>query len=783
MKIRSFLSVALAGVMVFFVGCGKQSPKVAPAIPSDPQIEAQVKKIVSGMTLEEKIGQMCQITIGAIEDYRVRAEYKINKEALDKMIKEYKVGSFLNTPRDVGQNLSKWHEIIDQITTASINELHIPTLYGVDQIHGGTYTLGATLFPQGINMGASFNRDLVREEAEISAYETRAAAIPWTFAPVLDLGRDPRWSRQWENFGEDPLVNAALGVEAIKGFQGDDPNHIDGNHVAACLKHYMGYGVPTSGKDRTPSHITDAEMRDKFFAPYLATIRAGALSVMVNSGNNNGIPFHASYKYLTQWLKEDLNWDGLIVTDWADIQNLYTRDHVAASRKEAIKMAINAGIDMSMDPYNPDFCTLLKELVDEGEVPMSRIDDAVSRCIRLKLRLGLFEKPIIDGDVDYSRYGCEEFAAKALLAAEEGEVLLKNENDLLPLAVGKKVLVCGPNANTIRGLNGGRSYTWQGKRADELGAQYNTILEAMQREFGEANVTYAEGVRYIEQANWFDEYTDDKMLQEAVNAARRADVVMVCVGENSYCETPGNLTELALSANQQELVKALAKVGKPIVLVLNEGRPRIIREIEPLCAAVIDIFLPGNYGGDALARLVSGKANFSAKMPISYPRHEQSITTYDYKPCEQTDVMEGAYNYDAVVSQQWAFGYGLSYTTYRYSRLTVDKSTFGPADVLTFSVDVTNTGKVAGKEPVLLFASDLVATSTPDNRRLRAFDKVALQPGETKTVTFKLPATDLAFVDDCGRWVLEAGDFRFQAGDQTLTVTCSETRHFDTPNI
>ncbi len=783
MKIRSFLSVALAGVMLFVVGCSKQSPKVAPAIPSDPQIEAQVKKIVSGMTLEEKIGQMCQITIGAIEDYRVRAEYKINKEALDKMIKEYKVGSFLNTPRDVGQNLSKWHEIIDQITTASINELHIPTLYGVDQIHGGTYTLGATLFPQGINMGASFNRDLVREEAEISAYETRAAAIPWTFAPVLDLGRDPRWSRQWENFGEDPLVNAALGVEAIKGFQGDDPNHIDGNHVAACLKHYMGYGVPTSGKDRTPSHITDAEMRDKFFAPYLATIRAGALSVMVNSGNNNGIPFHASYKYLTKWLKEDLNWDGLIVTDWADIQNLFTRDHVAASRKEAIKMAINAGIDMSMDPYNPDFCTLLKELVNEGEVPMSRIDDAVSRCIRLKLRLGLFEKPIIDGDVDYSRYGCEEFAAKALLAAEEGEVLLKNENDLLPLAVGKKILVCGPNANTIRGLNGGWSYTWQGKRADELGAQYNTILEAMQREFGEANVTYAEGVRYIEQANWFDEYTDDKMLQEAVNAARRADVVMVCVGENSYCETPGNLTELALSANQQELVKALAKVGKPIVLVLNEGRPRIIREIEPLCAAVIDIFLPGNYGGDALARLVSGKANFSAKMPISYPRHEQSITTYDYKPCEQTDVMEGAYNYDAVVSQQWAFGYGLSYTTYRYSRLTVDKSTFGPADILTFSVDVTNTGKVAGKEPVLLFASDLVATSTPDNRRLRAFDKVALQPGETKTVTFKLPATDLAFVDDCGRWVLEAGDFRFQAGDQTLTVTCSETRHFDTPNI
>jgi len=782
MKNKSFPFSLLALLMILLAGCCKQAPKVEPAIPADPAIEAQVKKIVSGLTLEEKIGQMCQLTIGTIEDYRVRDEFKINDEALTKMVRDFKVGSFLNTPRNVCQTRSTWHEIIDKIQTVSNRELHIPTIYGLDQIHGGTYSVGATLFPQGINMGASFNRDLVREEAAISAYETRACAVPWNFAPVLDLGRDPRWSRQWENFGEDPFINATMGVEAIRGFQGDDPNHIDGNHVAACLKHYMGYGVPTSGKDRTPSHITDAEMREKFFAPYLATIRAGALSVMVNSANNNGIPLHASYKYLTQWLKEELNWDGLIVTDWADIQNLFTRDHVAASRKEAIKMAINAGIDMSMDPYNPDFCTLLKELVDEGEVPMSRIDDAVSRCIRLKLRLGLFEKPIIDGDVDYSRYGCAEFAAKALQAAEEGEVLLKNENNLLPLAAGKKILVCGPNANTIRGLNGGWSYTWQGQQADELGAQYNTILEAMQNEFGAANVLYAEGSRYLP-ASWDAEYGDDAMLAEVTAKARKADVVMVCVGENSYCETPGNLNELTLPECQRNIVKAAVKAGKPIVLVLNEGRPRLVRDIEPLCDAVIDIFLPGNYGGDALARLVSGKANFSAKMPISYPRYEQSITTYDYKPCEQTDVMEGAYNYDAVVSQQWAFGYGLSYTTYGYANLKADKQTFGPADVLTISVDVTNTGSVAGKEPVLLFSSDLVATSTPDNRRLRAFDKVSLQPGETKTVTFSLPATDLAFVDECGRWVLEAGEFRLQAGNQTLTVTCSETKHFDTPNI
>ena len=782
MKTRSLLMTALTtGIMLLASSC-KHESGVTPAIPTDADIEAQVQKIVGSMTTEEKIGQMCQLTIGTLDNYASPTEFGLNTEALDKFINEFKVGSFLNTPRDVGQPIDKWNELISTIQEASLKGLGVPTVYGVDQIHGGTYTLGATLFPQGINMGASFNRDLVLREAEISAYETRAADIPWTFAPVLDLGRDARWSRQWENFGEDPLVNAEMGVAAIKGFQGDDPNHIDANHVAACLKHYMGYGVPTSGKDRTPSHITEAEMREKYFAPYLAAIRAGALSVMVNSGNNDGIPFHASYKYLTRWLKEELNWDGLIVTDWADIQNLFTRDHVAGSRKEAIKMAINAGIDMSMDPYNPDFCTLLKELVDEGEVPMSRIDDAAARCIRLKLRLGLFETPNTNR-ADYPKYGCDEFAARALVAAEESEVLLKNKDGILPLAAGTKVLVCGPNANSIRCLNGGWSYTWQGKRADELGAQYNTILEAMQNEFGADNVTYAEGVRYNEAGDWWDEYSDAAMVQAAVNAARNADVVMLCVGETSYCETPGNLNELALSAKQQDLVKAVAATGKPIILVLSEGRPRIVRDIEPLASAVIDIFLPGNYGGDALARLVSGKANFSAKMPISYPKYEQSLVTYDYKPCEQTDVMEGAYNYDAVVSQQWAFGYGLSYTTFAYSNLKVDKESFTANDVLTVSVDVTNTGSVSGKEPVLLFSSDLVATMTPDNRRLRAFDKIALEPGETKTVIFSLPASALAYVGQDGRWLIEAGEFRLQAGDQTATIQCSADYTWQTPNI
>ena len=661
-----------------------------------------------------------------------------------------------------------------------MDELGIPNIYGVDQIHGTTYTLGGTLFPQGINMGAAFNRELTRRGAAISAYETRAGSIPWTYAPVVDLGRDPRWPRMWENYGEDAYLNAEMGREAVLGFQGDDPNHVGPYHVAACMKHFMGYGVPVSGKDRTPSSITEQDMREKHFAPYVEMARAGALSLMVNSAMNNGLPFHANYELLTGWLKEGLNWDGMIVTDWADIVNLYSRDHIAASKKEAIKLAINAGIDMSMDPYNWDFCPLLKELVEEGEVPMSRIDDAVRRILRLKYRLGLFEQPWTDFK-DYPKFGSKEFADAALQAAEESIVLLKNDNSLLPLAPGKKLLVTGPNANSMRTLNGGWSYSWQGDKADQCAGQYNTILEALTAKYGAANVTYEPGVTYKEGGLWWEENAPE--IDKAVNAARGADVIVACIGENSYCETPGNLTDLFLSDNQINLVKALAKTGKPIILVLNEGRPRILAEIEPLAKAVVHTLLPGNYGGDALARLMSGEANFSGKMPYTYPKEINSLVTYDYKPCEHIGKpMEGAYNYDAQVAVQWAFGYGLSYTSYKYSNLRVDKSRFTADDVLTFTVDVTNTGRVAGKESVLLFSSDLVASLTPDNRRLRAFEKVELQPGETKTVTLKVKASDLAFVGYDGHWVLEQGDFRIQAGDQTLNIACTATKRWETAN-
>ena len=827
MNKKVFLSLALATSM--FTATAQQ---VAPAIPRDEKIEQQVEAWLQKMTLEEKIGQMCELTIDVLQQrtnpfeglnmenlkvtdlQKILKKYGIEKEfdlsggipdkdvmmkiymriqgiesqkgfqlseaMLDSVIGKYKVGSILNVPNGKAQTVQKWQEIIKRIQEKSMEEIGIPCIYGVDQIHGTTYTLGGTFFPQGVNMGATFNRELTRRGAEISAYETKAGSIPWTYAPVTDLGRDPRWPRMWENYGEDCYLNAEMGREAVLGYQGNDPNHIGDNSVAACMKHYMGYGVPVSGKDRTPSSITEQDMREKHFAPYLEMVKNGALSVMVNSAMNNGLPFHANYELLTEWLKNDLNWDGMIVTDWADINNLYSRDHIAKDKKEAIKLAINAGIDMSMDPYDWKFCTLLKELVEEGEVPMSRIDDAVRRVLRLKYRLNLFEKPYYDLK-DFPLFGSAEHAAAALKAAEESLVLLKNTDGILPLAKGKKILLTGPNANSMRSLNGGWSYTWQGSNAEDCSEPYNTILEAFTNKFGAENIIHEAGVTYNEKGNWWDENAPE--IEKAVAAAAQADYIVACIGENSYCETPGNLTDLTLSENQRNLVKALAKTGKPIILVLNEGRPRIIADIEPLSKAVVNVMLPGNYGGDALANLVAGDSNFSGKMPYTYPKEINSLITYDYKPCEHIGKqMEGAYNYDAVVNVQWAFGYGLSYTTFAYSNLKVDKTSFTADDVLTFTVDVKNTGNRVGKESVLLFSSDLVASLTPDNRRLRAFDKVELQPGETKTVTLKVKGSDLAFVGYDGKWILEEGDFRMQVGDQVVGVACSQTKKWDTPN-
>lgn len=527
-------------------------------------------------------------------------------------------------------------------------------------------------------------------------------------------------------------------------------------------------------------------MRERHFAPFLAAVKAGALSVMVNSGLNNGVPFHINYKYLTNWLKRDLNWDGVVVSDWSDIYNIYTRDKIASSKKEAVKLAINAGIDMSMVPYEWSFCTYLKELVEEKEVPMSRIDDAVRRILRLKFRLNLFDKPYYNYE-DYPDFGSEKHAAVALMAAEESITLLKNTDNVLPLPKGKRVLVAGPNANNMRSLNGGWTLSWQGEKTDTYSQKYNTILESITDKIGAKNVIYVPGVTYktslppTTSIEYFEE--NDPEISKSVAAAKKVDYIILCLGENSYCETPGNLTTMEMSANQQKLALALAATGKPVILVLNEGRPRIISEFEPQMKAVIQTYLPGNYGGDALVSIIWGDVNPSGKLPYTYPKAANSLTTYDYKPCENLNKMQGAYDYDAIPSIQWNFGHGLSYTTFEYSNLKVDKQDFTYSDTLSFSVEVNNKGERSGKETILLFSSDLYASITPDNRRLRAFTKISLEPGETKTVTLTIAAKDLAFVGADGKWILENGDFTIQIGDLSQNITCTSTKRWDSPNI
>ena len=814
-----------------------------PAIPRDNALEAKVEKTLAKMTLDEKIGQMLELNLDVMGNMKVKnakvdrekvrsvlqqygrsaeeveamtkmtdqeiidklgsfpidiyqgetqREWQLNETMLDTLISKWKVGSILNAPGTRAPSVEQWQKWIRLIQEKSMKYLGIPDIYGLDHNHGVTYTAGGTLFPQPINMGATFNTELVFKGAEITAYESRAANCPWVYNPVVDLSRDPRWPRVYESFGEDAIVNAKMVAAEIRGYQGDDNNHIDRFHVGTSTKHYFAYGAPWTGKDRTPAYLSPQMIREKYFEPFKAAALAGTLTMMVNSASVNGVPLHASYEYLTKWLKEDLQWDGFLVTDWADINNLFSREHVAKDKKDAIRIAINAGIDMSMDPYSVEFCILLKELVNEGKVKMSRIDDAVRRILRAKYRLGLFDEPNTGGK-GFEKFGSDEFAAASLRAAEESIVLLKNEDNILPLKGNhnsqfstlnsqfKKILLTGPNANQMRCLHGGWSYTWQGSKAEDLSDKYNTIYEALCNKYGKENIILEQGVTYDENKAYYDE--NEPEIDKAVAAAAQADIIIAAIGENSYTETPGNLTDLWLSENQRNLVKALAKTGKPIILVLNEGRPRLIADIEPLAKAVIDILIPGNYGGDALANLLAGDVNFSGKMPYTYPREINSLNTYDYKVSEEVGTMAGAYNYDAKVSLQWPFGYGLSYTTYEYSNLKVDKQTFTADDILTVTVDVKNTGSRAGKEAVLLYSSDLIASIVPDNKRLRDFTKISLEAGETKTVTFQLPAKSLAFVGADGKWTLEEGDFLLKIGNQQVGTACSKTKIWDTPNI
>ena len=812
-----------------------------PAIPRDAALEAKVEKTLAKMTLDEKIGQMLELNLDVMGNMKVenakvdrekvrsvmqqygtpKAEadavlkmtdaqiierfgsypvdiyqgdtkrvWQLNEVMLDTLISKWKVGSILNAPGTRAPSVEQWQKWITLIQEKSMKYLGIPDIYGLDHNHGVTYTQGGTLFPQPINLGASFNTELAFRGAEITAYESRAANCPWVYNPVVDLSRDPRWPRVYESFGEDAILNSKMVVAEIKGYQGEDNNHIDRFHVGTSTKHYFAYGAPWTGKDRTPAYLNPQMIREKYFEPFKQAALAGTLTMMVNSASVNGVPVHASYEYLTKWLKEDLQWDGFLVTDWADINNLFTREKVAKDKKDAIRIAINASIDISMDPYSVEFCILLKELVNEGKVKMSRIDDAVRRILRAKYRLGLFDEPNTGGK-GFEKFGCDEFAKASLKAAEESMVLLKNEDNILPLNNSHsslptppssiKILLTGPNANQMRCLHGGWSYTWQGSKAEDLSEKYNTIYEAACNKYGKENIILEQGVTYNEDGAYYDENNPE--IDKAVAAAAKADVIIAAIGENSYTETPGNLTDLWLSENQRNLVKALAKTGKPIILVLNEGRPRLIADIEPLAKAVVDILIPGNYGGDALANLLAGDANFSAKMPYTYPREINSLNTYDYKVSEEVGTMAGAYNYDAKVSLQWPFGYGLSYTTFEYSNLKVDKAAFTADDMLNISVDVKNTGAKTGKEAVLLYSSDLVASIVPDNKRLRDFTKIELQPGETKTVTFQLPAKALAFVGADGKWTLEEGDFILKIGNQTAPIVCKQTKVWDEPNI
>ena len=750
-----------------------------PVIKSDPKIEAQVEQTLKKLTLEEKIGQMMELVTDLLGANDKNGVFYIDEHKTDSILSRYKIGSILNAPNTCAPTAKQWEKYIAQIQKISMKRIGIPCVFGLDQNHGSTYTQGGTLFPQNINVAATFNREIARRSAEATAYETRAVSIPWTYSPTVDLGRDARWPRIWENFGEDCYLSSEMGKAMVYGFQGEDPNNIDQYHIATSMKHFMGYGVPWTGKDRTPAYISPADLREKHFAPFLAGLQAGALTVMVNSASVNGMPMHANKDILTGWLKEETGWDGVLITDWADINNLYTREMVAKDKKDALRIAINAGIDMIMEPYSCDACGYLVELVKEGKIPMSRIDDACRRVLRMKYRLDLFKNPT-QKLKNYPKFGGEEFAKLALEGATESMVLLKNEGNILPLQHGKKILLTGPNANQMRCLDGGWSYTWQGHRADEFAGKYNTIYEAFCNEYGKENVILNQGVTYNEKGKYWEE--NEPQIQGAVAAAKDADIIVACIGENSYTETPGNLTDLWLSENQRNLVKALAQTGKPVILVLNEGRPRLIADIEPLAQGIINILIPGNMGGDALANLVSGKSNFSGKMPYTYPKEINSLANYDFKKSEEVGTMEGAYDYNAKITQQWGFGYGLSYTSYKYSNLKVSQSDFRHGDIIKVSVDVKNTGKVAGKESVLLFSSDLIASMVPDGRRLRAFDKVELQPGETKTMIFELKADDLAFVGWNGKWRLEEGDFKLMIADQSADIHCTDTYQWPTAN-
>lgn len=754
-------------VVVLGIACGMYAQKG--------DAEKRAAEMVSKMTLAEKIGQMSQITVDLVckgQDTPPTSTLEIDADKVREAVVKYHVGSILNAPGTRARTPQWWTKAVEQIQEVATKEtrMKIPVIYGLDQIHGATYTAGSTMFPQEIGIAATWNPAHARKMGEITAYETRASNVPWNFSPVLDLGLDPRFPRQYEGFGEDPYIGSVFGYELVKGYEGDDNNIANPTKVASCIKHFIGYSAPISGKDRTPAYIPENVLLEYHVPAFKAAIDAGAHTIMINSGIINNVPVHASYELMTKLLREDLGFQGMIVTDWEDINKLYNRDKMVPSIKEAIKAGINAGIDMSMIPYNyKEFCDLLTELVNEGQVPMSRIDDAATRVLTVKIKLGLFETPNTYAK-DYPEFNSKAFQQASYNAAADGITLLKNNNNVLPLSKGAKILVTGPNAVSKRALNGGWTFSWQGEKIDEFGDLYHNILDAVQQKFGKANVSYVPGVSYTKETKWDTEHKD--RFDEAIAAAKNVDYIILCLGENSYCEKPGDLNDLYLNDLQTELAQEMLKLGKKVILVLSEGRPRLISKFSSKVDGIVQTYLPGIYGADALADILAGDVNPSGKLPYTYPAYPNSLVPYFHKYSDEQVNTDAAYNYEGDYNFEYPFGYGLSYTTFTYSNIKLDKSQLplNSNEEVTVSVDVKNTGSRDGKEVVQLYTSDLVASLVPDVKRLRRFEKVALKAGETKTVTFKLKLNDLSFINLENKRVVEPGDFEFQVGSSSNDI-------------
>ena len=703
-----------------------------------------IKELISKMTLEEKVGQMTQVTLEAVGK-KTKMKYedpiKIDMEKLRNALLNHHIGSILNVYY-LANSIDEWYEVITQIQDVATKEtrLGIPVLYGIDAIHGANYTREATLFPQSIAMAAARNRELVRRSAEITAYEVRACGIPWNFNPVLDVGRHPLWPRLWETFGEDTYMVSTMGESYIKGLEGKRNTVGSRENVAGCMKHYLGYSFPLSGQDRTPSWIPERMMRDIFLPPFKAAAAAGVQTVMMNSSEINGIPVHSDEYLLKKVLRDELGFEGLAVSDWEDISRLHERDKVASSPKEAVKMAVMAGMDMSMVPFDFSFHQYLVELVKEGEVPESRIDEAVERILTLKFKTGLFENPYPDTSMKVN-VGSQEFAEVSRQAAREAMTLLKNDDNILPLKKDAKVLVTGPTANLRSVLQGGWSYFWQGDVEETFPEWQETILDSLKAKIGDDNISFVEGTAFEAEID----------IGAAVAAAKDSDVAIVCIGENCYAETPGNLFDLALPAAQLNLASAIEASGTPVILVLVEGRPRIITSIADGAAAILMAYLPGPYGAPAIADVLFGDFNPGGKLPITYPSHPNALSCYDRKPIE--------INLPNKVSELYSFGHGLSYTTFAYSDLTLSKKEIHEGETLSVSVTVKNSGDMAGRETVELYLRDTYRSVSPPIRQLKCFEGVNLAPGESETLTFELNLTDLSFHNRQNDFVAEAGEF------------------------